>query len=369
MLIIFWLVLTSGAAVGADYAPIMPRAAQSLLLDLAEAGSRLVAVGERGHILYSDDQGRTWRQARVPTTQMLTSVCFVNAEQGWAAGHDGIILVTDDAGETWRAQRNGIAAQEQTNLEQREAILREVKRLERALVAASPDERGKLETALEDALLDLEDIELTLEEPTFASPLMDIWFQDRERGWAVGAFGEMLTSVDGGRHWISTLGAVDNPEELHLNAVTGDGAGRVFIAGEEGLMFRSLDAGRHWEKLPSTYHGSWFGALYNRVRDALVVFGLQGQLYRSDDFGENWHAVANDSRMTLNGGSASAEGQVVIVGAVGTVLHSGDGGDSFDMHTLPRRLSLSAGLQRGGQLILAGQGGIRRMPLSGDGDD
>lgn len=370
MLIVCWLALTAGGvAAGPDYAPIMPRAAQSLLLDIAAAGSRLVAVGERGHILYSDDDGRNWRQARVPTTQMLTSVCFVDAGHGWAAGHDGIILATDDAGETWRLQRNGIAAQEQANLEQREVALREVQRLEQAVAAAPPRERGALESALEDALLDLEDAELVLEEPPFASPLMDIWFQDRDRGWAVGAFGTLVKSTDGGRHWVSTPGAVPNPEELHLNTVTGDGTGRVFIAGEEGLMFRSLDAGRHWESVQSDYQGSWFGALYNRSRDALLVFGLQGQLHRSDDFGERWHALASDTQMTLNGGSASADGQVVIVGAVGTVLHSIDGGEPFTMHTLPQRLSLSAGLQRGAELVLAGQGGVRRMALSGDDND
>ena len=42
-------------------AEIEPLAAGSLLLDLAAAGSRLVAVGERGHVLLSDDQGVTWR--------------------------------------------------------------------------------------------------------------------------------------------------------------------------------------------------------------------------------------------------------------------------------------------------------------------
>ena len=370
MLIVCWLVLSAGGVgAGPAYAPIMPRAAQSLLLDIAQAGSRLVAVGERGHILYSDDDGQSWRQARVPTTQMLTSVCFINPGHGWAAGHDGIILVTDDGGETWRVQRNGIAAQEQTNLEKREAALAEVQRLERAAAAASPDEQAALEVALEDASLDLEDAELALEEPPFASPLMDIWFQDQDRGWAVGAFGELLTTTDGGRRWVSNPTAVTNPEELHLNTVTGDGAGRVFIAGEEGLMFRSLDGGRHWERLQSDYPGSWFGALYSAATDALLVFGLQGQLHRSDDFGGQWRALASGTGMTLNGGSASTDGQLVIVGAVGTVLHSGDGGDSFVMHTLPERLSLSAGLQRGGQLVLAGQGGVRRMALSGDGND
>ena len=44
-------------------AEIEPLADTSLLLDLAVAGNRLVAVGERGHVMLSDDQGATWRQA------------------------------------------------------------------------------------------------------------------------------------------------------------------------------------------------------------------------------------------------------------------------------------------------------------------
>ena len=83
-------------------AEIAPLAATSLLLDLAQAGERIVAVGERGHVLLSDDKGATWRQAKsVPTRVMLTAVYFADAEYGWAVGHDETILNTTDGGETW----------------------------------------------------------------------------------------------------------------------------------------------------------------------------------------------------------------------------------------------------------------------------
>jgi photosystem II stability/assembly factor-like uncharacterized protein len=83
-------------------AEIEPLAGSSLLLDLALAGQRLVAVGERGHVMLSDDQGATWRQAKsVPTRVLLTAVFFVDAEYGWAVGHDETILNTADGGETW----------------------------------------------------------------------------------------------------------------------------------------------------------------------------------------------------------------------------------------------------------------------------
>src|SRR3546814_9158629 len=49
-------------------------AEHGLINGLARAGKRLVAVGERGHILYSDDQANTWQQASVPVRSALTAV-------------------------------------------------------------------------------------------------------------------------------------------------------------------------------------------------------------------------------------------------------------------------------------------------------
>src|SRR5690349_8937389 len=59
-----WLMPILRAAESSEPARL---AAKSLLLDVARAGSRLVAVGDRGHVLLSDDEGGTWRQVIVPT--------------------------------------------------------------------------------------------------------------------------------------------------------------------------------------------------------------------------------------------------------------------------------------------------------------
>ena len=79
-------------------------ASAGLLLDITRAGKRLIAVGDRGHILYSDDEGQQWLQARVPTQQLLTAVYFVDDRYGWAVGHDALILATRDGGATWTRQ-------------------------------------------------------------------------------------------------------------------------------------------------------------------------------------------------------------------------------------------------------------------------
>ncbi|TVP59615.1 MAG: photosystem I reaction center subunit IV, partial [Halomonadaceae bacterium] len=82
-------------------------AANSLLLDLSRAGERLVAVGERGHIVYSDDFGESWSQAEVPVSTTLTGVYFPGESKGWAVGHGGVILHSSDRGETWVKQMDG----------------------------------------------------------------------------------------------------------------------------------------------------------------------------------------------------------------------------------------------------------------------
>ena len=355
------LLLPGGLAVHAatEYAPIMPLARQSLLLDIAPAGERIITVGERGHVLYSDDSGDNWTQALVPTTQMLTGVYFTDKHRGWAVGHDGLILVSDDGGENWRVQRDGIAAQNQANLVAREQAHQLIEELETALQTADEDSRAELELQLEDAIMDLEDADLALEEAVFTSPLMDVWFQDARRGWAVGAFGALLATVDGGKTWQDQAQQIHNPDEFHLNSITGDGQGRVFIAGEGGIMFRSLDGGDNWETLEPFYEGSWFGLVYSPRHDALLVFGLRGNLYRSTDFGESWEPVTDDNRATLAGGNAASDGRIALVGSVGTILTSDDGGQSFKRNLLEDRLGLSSAFYSGGRLVLIGQGGVK----------
>lgn len=354
-------ILTAATVAAIGYAPIMPLASRSLLLDVAEAGERIVIAGERGNVLYSDDAGTSWQQARVPTTQMLTGVHFVNSKLGWAAGHDGLVLASEDGGATWRIQRDGLAVQHQRNLELREEALDNIQSLEQALESAEDTQRQDLELELEDARLDLEDADLALSEPVFTSPLLDIWFQDAERGWAVGAFGELVATRDGGRHWVDAAQTLDNPDEFHLNTITGDGTGRIFIAGEGGIMFRSLDSGDSWQSLPTFYPGSWFGSLYHAQTGALLVFGLRGNLYRSTDFGATWNPVDHSAQVTLSGGTANIDGDIVLAGGVGIYLTSSDGGESFTEGALPDRLSLSSGLRRNERVILLGQGGIKTV--------
>lgn len=323
-----WLVLTLCAALPAPVAAQTPSvqsrlAASSLLLDGAVVGPRLIVVGERGHVLFSDDEGATWTQAQVPVQVMLTSVRMHDAQTGWAVGHDAVILRTRDGGETWQ---------------------------------------------------------LVHDAPQAQLPLLDVWFRDADTGFAVGAFGTFLVTTDGGDTWTCRnacweetdgesgpplLHAPDSDfeDDFHLNTLVPAGPGRLFLAGEAGVLYRSDDGGATWRDLPSPYSGSWFGALALDANTVLVA-GLRGRLFRSEDAGESWTRIETGTTATLTDLVQVTPDLILITGLAGALLTSRDNGLSVSYRPLPSRQGVSTALATdGGGVVLVGESGVE--PLSG----
>jgi photosystem II stability/assembly factor-like uncharacterized protein len=92
---------SSAVDVDDQHATMAPLASRALLLDVQQSRGRLVAVGERGHILVSTDDAVSWRQVEVPTRSTLTGVAFAEDGLLLAVGHGGVILRSRDFGETW----------------------------------------------------------------------------------------------------------------------------------------------------------------------------------------------------------------------------------------------------------------------------
>lgn len=345
----------ASAAVEPHGAQLMPRAAQSLLIDIARAGERLVAVGERGHVLYSDDSGKRWTQAPVPVSVMLTAVWFLDAQHGWAVGHDGMIIATDDGGANWRLQRDGLAEQQARDRAALEQARRDL---------AAREGSGTDAAALEEARVALGEAEDRASQPAYAPSLMDVWFADADNGIAVGAYGSYLRTSDGGRSWIHDTARIDNPDELHYYAIASGGAGRLLIVGESGAMFRSRDGGASWESLSHAYEGTLFGALAFTPGDAVCAFGLQGTVLVSPDFGDTWQRLDSPTESVLAGGTIAQDGEALIVGNVGTMLAARLAtGALEDRSRVALRDNLSGVIEApDGSLVVIGQGGAVRVP-------
>lgn len=287
------------------------KAGKSLLLDIAKAGYRLVAVGDRGHIVYSDNDGKTWVQAKVPVSVMLTSVHFPTPQKGWAVGHHGVILHSADGGATWVLQQ------------------------------ADRDETSEKAGA----------------------PLLGVWFADANNGYAVGAYGYFLSTNDGGVSWLDNSGAVPNPDGWHLNAISGAAGGPVFIVGEHGKLFRSADNGATWSELASPFDGSFFG-IAPLAPDLVLVYGLQGRLFASKDQGNSWRQVQTGVTSGINAAALLQSGKVVVAGNAGVILVAADKGLELIPEARSDRQSVTALLPLAGDTLLTvGEGGAKSLTL------
>jgi len=299
--------------------PATPSAfgARTPLLAVTTAGSRIVAVGLRGHIVYSDDVGRTWVQAKVPVETDLVSVCFPTPTLGWAVGHGGIVLGTSDGGKSWTRQFSG----------------RQLNELADRHLQGKPDES----------------------EQTVPS-LLDIWFDSPTKGTIVGTFGTVFRTDDGGKTWTSWTDRIDTTEKLHFYAVKGDGD-FLYIAGEKGSVWRLDRRSQRWVSLPTGYAGTLFGLVVDGPK--VVAFGMRGSAFLSENGGKNWAAVATQRGAGMTAGLRLANGDIVLGDQTGGFVRSRDGGRTFTPFGKDTRIPVFGLTQaEGGQLFSVGVLGV-----------
>ncbi len=317
-----------------------PQASRNLLLSVARAGDRLVAVGQRGHVVYSDDQGASWKQAVVPVCSDLTAVWFVNAGKGWAVGHDGVVLYSANGGVSWIKQLDGRSAN---------ALL--VADLERKLAAGQDSKR--VSTLLAEARRYLE--------AGPDKPFLDVWFSDDKHGYVVGAYNLIFRTVDGGTHWEPWFDRTDNPNFSHLNAIRGVGD-HVYVAGERGLFLQlDVPAGRFVGRA-TPYAGSWFALA--ATPGNVTAFGMRGNAYRTSDEGLTWKKIETGVQSGLSGASVLDDGRIVAVSQAGQVLASKDNGATFAVVKGIQPMVFSGVSGAGSNRIaVTGTQGVRVEPL------
>lgn len=267
---------------------------RAVLLAAAQAGSRLVAVGERGIVILSDDGGRRWSQAGSPVSVTLTAVRFADKDHGYALGHGGTVLATADGGTTWSRRLTG------TQIAQ---VL---------LSAAKAGGDAAAEKSAQRFVADGPD-----------KPLLDLLVFDANHVLVVGAYGIALSTNDGGATWTSWRPRLDNPKELHLYAVRQRG-NCIVVAGEQGLLLQSIDGGKSFRRIATPYAGSLFTAELPDEQ-TIVVAGLRGNVWRSSDAGARWAQVAVPVPASITASATDPEGRMLFVNQAGMVLGLSDG--------------------------------------------
>lgn len=283
-------------------APQIAKADAAPILAATSTGKRVMAVGDFGIVILSDD-GKSFRQAKtVPTRSVLTSVFFIDDQRGWAVGHDGTVIASSDAGETWQVLR---------------------------------------------------------EEPGKDRVLLAVWFENPQHGFAVGQFGLVLETADGGKTWRERRLIEGESGDKHLLQIFPAGEGLVLIAAEAGTMLRSEDNGSTWKLVQTDNKGSfWTGLALND--GTLLAAGMRGHIYRSVDRGLSWTEVPSGTQQSLTAIVQGTDGSVRVVGLSGTMLNSTDQGQSFQGSVLAARTNLTAiAIGPAGELLFSLSGVVK----------
>jgi photosystem II stability/assembly factor-like uncharacterized protein len=177
-------------------------------------------------------------------------------------------------------------------------------------------------------------------------PLFSVDFADAEHGWVVGKSAVILATTDGGKTWKSQPCPV--PSSKHLFKVKAVSPSTVWAVGDWGAITMTTDGGRTWQdrSLPSLKIST--GARPDRnehlVLEDIVLYDLSwpdaqhgflagefATLLATSDGGETWEKRDLPTDKTIFGITFRTPDEGWAVGIDGLVLHTADAGHTWDV--------------------------------------
>jgi photosystem II stability/assembly factor-like uncharacterized protein len=303
------------------------------LYDAAAFGDSLFVVGHPGRLLRSRDQGKTFESLSVAKhDEALFSIAFNTKGEGAIVGRSGFVLTTQDGGQTWKPSL--------VQLEEEKPGLFAVAVLEDGSIVAvgnfgvivrstdhgktwsrssySVDKAEQTEAqaaACGGAGSAEDDNEGAIEE----ARLTDVRFVDDQHGFAVGEFGLIVASDDGGK----TFKRQNSCTGRLLYGVAALGPKQLMAVGSDGTVVETKDAGATWSVVPTGITEHLFG-VYADSKRALVV-GAAGTVLTRESDGKLVQ-IPTSVHSWLASASLDSQGRGVIVGGRAYVLHTQDGG-------------------------------------------
>lgn len=255
------------------------------------------------------------------TTENLHGIACAGRGRLWACGNYGTILVSGDGGATWSAQQSGLET----------TMLGSI---------ACADARHVWAAGVGGTIVHTRDGGETWISQVSGTErnLLDLFFLDRSRGWAVGEFGTIIGTTDGGVAWHR----LSDSHDTIFNDVRFVDARSGWVVGEFGTILHTADGGATWQPqhcagivpppdesgwdrpLPALY-GLWFTG-----PDTGWIVGMDGVIMHTTDGGATWERLDSPSARPLY--SVCVQGrQGWIVGNKGVCLQSHDGGLTWQL--------------------------------------
>jgi len=257
---------------------------------VASHDRRVVAVGDNGLLLESEDAALHWKRRVIPEKPPLIDV---------AVCPDGRFYLLDFQRGLWVRETPPV-----------QWTRREI-RLGTADVSESPVAEAP--------------------EGRVAPRSLALICDEAGRLWAVGEQSSILRSDDGGAHW-QALSPEDTDRLLTSIAFVDSRRGRV--VGEFGTYFESDDGGAHWRRGPDIPGELYPQAAHFASDGRAWVVGNYGRIYRFDPGDDAWVSEPSDTQAALYGIARVGE-RLLAVGDRGESLVSALDGRPEGWNRLP----------------------------------
>ncbi len=316
---------------------------------VASTGPELVAVTYGGRILRSPDGG-AW--SPVPQMPNMEAAAFLNAPI--ARSENALVI---GAGNSIYRSENGAGFEKATSAN--DQIVFGVRFLE-PLVGVSVGAAGRIQRTVDGGKT-----WATVESGTKRN-LRNVAFTDSQNGIAVagpaGTGPGMVRTEDGGLTWLPQPCVVDTNICDSASSLVGVSLlpSQVGMAiGANGVVIKTNDGGRSWIQLK---HGLTTATLWSVALiddNAAVIVGQNGIILRTNDAGAGWKRCESGTQLFLSSVQFLDESQGVILGQAGTILTSTDGGLTWQSERSRTTRDLSAIIfDTSGQGVLTGAPGV-----------
>jgi serine/threonine-protein kinase len=221
----------------------------------AFSSGRTFIVGDSSTIIFSDNYFRSYKKLKLSGSYSLFDINFVNNSTGFIIGNKGLILRSTDRGDTW-------------NL---------------------------------------------IDSPT-KEILYDFAFLNQNDGYIVGWNGVILKTVNSGLTWSVTAPFTNK----YLRSINFEDEDSGIIVGG-GVIYNTDNGGESWHPVDIKKIGGLQNVKFISDEFALAV-GNKGTILFTNDSGEYWRQIENNSYVNLRNLAIDENQKIFIVGVNGTIL-------------------------------------------------
>lgn len=180
--------------------------------------------------------------------------------------------------------------------------------------------------------------------------LHSVFFVDKDRGWAAGSRGTLLSTVDGGKTWQAKARPTEDTirdiyfANEHVGVVVCERNIYELRSNDDPRSYLMItsDGGAHWKR--ATVRGPNVDARLMRAVFSRSgrgwAFGEGGSIYTTRDGGANWTRLQAPTPFLLLGGTFVDEQSGWLVGAGSTILRTSDGGETWHHSRFSNPLSV-----------------------------